>query len=176
MLFQELSIAGAYLITPEQVPDQRGFFARTWCQQEFAHQGLANQLDQCSISFNHQAGTLRGMHYQAPPWGEVKLVRCTAGAIYDVVVDLRPTSPTWRQWVAVELTAANRQLLYIPIGLAHGFLTLQAGTEVFYQMTGTYQAQAAKGLRWNDPAIGISWPSAPLVIADRDRDYPDLVV
>jgi dTDP-4-dehydrorhamnose 3,5-epimerase len=176
MIFRELAIGGAYCIEPEELRDARGFFARTWCQREFASRGLASQLDQCSISFNDRLGTLRGMHYQEPPHGEVKLVRCTAGAIYDVLVDVRPDSPTFRRWVAVELSGANRQLLYIPIGVAHGFLTLADGTEVFYQMTGTYQADSARGLRWNDPVLGIHWPSEPVVMADRDRQYPDFVV
>jgi dTDP-4-dehydrorhamnose 3,5-epimerase len=176
MIFQELAIAGVYLIEPEEVHDQRGFFARTWCQQEFAQQGLHDRLTQCNISFNHRRGTLRGMHYQAAPYGEVKLVRCTAGAIYDVVVDVRADSPTFSQWVAVELTAVNRRQLYIPIGVAHGFLTLADATEVFYQMAGNYQATAACGLRWNDPALGIEWPQDPVVINDRDRQYPNFVV
>jgi dTDP-4-dehydrorhamnose 3,5-epimerase len=174
MIFQELALGGAYLIEPEEIHDQRGFFARTWCQQEFTDRGLNPQLTQCSI--NHLQGTLRGMHYQASPHGEVKLVRCTAGTIYDAIVDVRADSPTFRQWVAVELSAANRRLLYIPVGMAHGFLTLAAGTEVFYQMCGAYRAESARGLRWNDPAVGITWPNEPVMMADRDRQYPNFVV
>ena len=176
MIFQQLAISGAYLVTPKEIHDDRGFFARTWDGQEFATHGLTDRLSQCSISFNHRHGTLRGMHYQAPPYGEVKLVRCTAGAIYDEIVDVRSESPTYRQWVAVELTAVSRQALYIPIGIAHGFLTLAADTEVFYQMTGDYRADAAQGLRWNDPVFGIEWPQVPLVINDRDRQYPNFLV
>ena len=130
---------------------------------------------QCGVSFNHTAGTLRGMHYQAPPHGECKLVRCTMGAIYDVILDLRAESPTFRQWQAVELSAENRRLVYIPKGLAHGFQTLQDDTEVFYQISASHHGGSARGVRWDDPAFGIAWPQAVTVISDRDRDYPDFV-
>jgi dTDP-4-dehydrorhamnose 3,5-epimerase len=173
MIFTELQLPGTYLITPEQLTDDRGFFARTWCQKEFQERGLVHNLVQCNISFNHRQGTLRGMHYQATPHGEVKLLRCTMGAIYDVLVDLRPSSATFRQWEAVELTSANRQLLYVPEGIAHGLQTLVDDTEIFYQMSAFYVAEAARGVRWNDPSFGIKWPLDVTVMADRDRQYPD---
>jgi dTDP-4-dehydrorhamnose 3,5-epimerase len=173
MIFTETKLLGAYLISPEPITDDRGFFARTWCQQEFCAHGLVSDLVQCNVSFNHRQGTLRGMHYQASPYGEAKLVRCTMGAIYDVLVDLRPTSPTFCQWTAAELTAQNRQMLYVPEGIAHGLQTLMDDTEVFYQMSAFYVAEAARGVRWNDPTFGIEWPLAVTVMADRDRQYPD---
>jgi dTDP-4-dehydrorhamnose 3,5-epimerase len=173
MIFTETKLPGAYLISPEPITDDRGFFARTWCQQEFQTHGLVSDLVQCNVSFNHRQGTLRGMHHQANPHGEAKLVRCTIGAIYDVLVDLRPTSPTFCQWTAVELTAQNRQMLYVPDGIAHGLQTLVDDTEVFYQMSAFYVAEAARGVRWNDPTFGIEWPLAVTVIADRDQQYPD---
>ncbi len=173
MIFTETKLPGTYLISPEPVTDDRGFFARTWCQQEFREHGLVSDLVQCNISFNHRQGTLRGMHYQASPYGEAKLIRCTIGAIYDVLVDLRPTSPTFCQWTAVELTAQNRQMLYVPEGIAHGLQTLVDDTEVFYQMSAFYVAEAARGVRWNDPTFGVEWPLAVTVMADRDRQYPD---
>jgi dTDP-4-dehydrorhamnose 3,5-epimerase len=175
LIFEELKLPGVYLIHPEEIADDRGFFARTWCQQEFAAKGLNSQLVQCNISFNHRQGTLRGMHYQVSPHEEVKLVRCTAGAIYDVLVDLRSTSPTYQQWVSVELTARNRRSLYVPAGFAHGFQTLSDNTEVFYQMSALHVAAAARGVRWNDSAFEIEWPLAVTVMADRDRQYPDFL-
>jgi dTDP-4-dehydrorhamnose 3,5-epimerase len=173
MIFTELKLPGVYLIKPEELTDDRGFFARTWCQQEFRDRGLVSELVQCNVSFNHRQGTLRGMHYQATPHAEVKLLRCTMGAIYDVLVDLRPTSATFRQWTAVELTAHNHHLLYVPEGIAHGLQTLVDDTEIFYQMSAFYVPEAARGVRWNDPIFGIEWPLAVTVIADRDRQYPD---
>src|SRR6478735_6768314 len=152
------ALPGAFIIDVERHQDERGFFARTWSGEEFRAHGLSDQLTQCSLSFNHRKGTLRGMHYQAAPHGEIKLVRCTAGAIYDVIVDLRPDSPAFRHWVGVELTADNRRMLYIPDGCAHGFQTLQPASEVFYQITGPYVPDAGRGVRWNDPAFGIDWP------------------
>ena len=173
VVFRETALPGAFLIELERLEDERGFFARSYCEREFAAQGLWTQWPQCNISYNRERGTLRGMHYQAAPHEEVKLVRCTAGAIHDVIIDLRPESAAYKQHVGVELTAENRTMLYIPAGFAHGFLTLADDTEVFYQMGGFYAPGAARGVRWDDPAFGIDWPEAPRVISDRDRAYPD---
>jgi dTDP-4-dehydrorhamnose 3,5-epimerase len=172
MKFVSTTIEGAWLIEPDRLADERGFFARTWCAREFADQGLNPQLAQCNVSFSPKRGTLRGMHYQEAPHGEVKLVRCTHGAIYDVIVDLRPDSPSRLKWAAVELSAENRHALYIPEGLAHGFLTRSDNCEVFYQMSQFYYGPAARGVRWNDPAFGIEWPESPAVISKRDAEYP----
>lgn len=158
----------------ERHPDDRGFFARTFCISEFATHGLNTKLVQCSISFNTRKGTLRGLHYQTAPHAETKLVRCTRGAIYDVVVDLRANSPTLRQWIGVELTEQKRNMVYIPEGCAHGFLTLAEESEVFYQMSEFYAPESARGVRWNDPAFRIGWPGNVEVISERDRTYPDL--
>ncbi len=171
--FEPTALAGVVRIAPIRREDERGFFARTWCAREFADHGLVARLTQCSISFNHRAATLRGMHYQADPHGEVKVVRCTAGAIYDVVLDLRPRSASYKQWIAAELSAENRHMLYIPEGCAHGFQTLADRTEVFYQMANDYVPAAARGVRWNDPAFGIRWPEADRIISRRDQDFPD---
>lgn len=176
MLFTETQLQGAYIIDPERIEDERGFFARSWDRHEFEARGLNTNLAQCNISYNTRRGTLRGMHYQAEPHEETKLVRCTAGAIYDVIIDLRPSSPTLRQWLAVELSAANRRMLYIPPGYAHGFQTLEDHSEVFYQMAEFYAPAYARGVRWNDPAFGIVWPEAPQAIAARDQAYPDFGV
>lgn len=173
MLFRETVLKGAYVVEPERIVDERGFFARTWCRSEFETHGLNPNLVQCNISFNEKKGTLRGMHFQVTPRAEAKLVRCTAGAIYDVIVDLRPDSGTFKRWTGVELNADNRRMLYIPEGLAHGFLTLSDDAEVFYQMSEVYSAEHARSVRWNDPAFGIQWPGEVLVISDRDRSYPD---
>ena len=158
----------------ERLEDQRGFFARTWCAKEFEEHGLNPNLMQCSISFNQHKGTLRGMHYQAAPHEEARLVRCTMGAVYDVIIDLRPDSPTYKQWAAFELTAANRAILYVPEGLAHGFQTLVDETEIFYQMSVSYSPEAARGFRWDDPSVGVSWPQTPAVISQRDQSLPML--
>ena len=173
MLFRETVLKGAYVVEPERIVDERGFFARTWCHNEFESQGLNPNLVQCNISFNARKGTLRGMHYQVTPRAEAKLVRCTAGAIYDVIVDLRPDSGTFRRWTGVELNADNRYMLYIPEGFAHGFLTLSDDAEVLYQMSEYYSTEHARSVRWNDPAFGIQWPGEVLVISERDRCYPD---
>jgi dTDP-4-dehydrorhamnose 3,5-epimerase len=175
MIFAETPLKGAYVIDPERLADERGFFARTWCRREFEANGLSPGLAQCNISFNHKRGTLRGMHYQVVPQAEAKLVRCTAGAIHDVIVDLRAGSATLKQWFAVELSAENRRMLYIPEGLAHGFLTLADATEVFYQMSEFYSPECARGVRWNDLAFGIRWPFEASIISERDRTYPDFV-
>jgi dTDP-4-dehydrorhamnose 3,5-epimerase len=161
------------MIEPERFEDGRGFFARTWCREEFAAQGLNADLVQCNISFNIQRGTLRGMHYQKPPHAEAKLVRCTQGALYDVVVDLRRDSATYLQWFGTALSAENRNALYVPEGCAHGFVTLEDHTEVLYQMSASYDTASAAGVRWDDPAFSIAWPIAPTVMSDRDRNYPD---
>jgi dTDP-4-dehydrorhamnose 3,5-epimerase len=173
MIFTETNLKSAFLIEPELRADERGFFARTWCQREFEAYGLQTRWVQCNISFNKKKGTLRGMHYQVAPYAEAKLVRCTRGAIYDVIIDLRYDSPTFKQWQAVNLTADNRQMLFIPEGFAHGFQTLEDNTEVFYQMSEFYAPDYAKGVRWDDPAFGISWPADERIISERDRSYPD---
>lgn len=174
MRFRETPVVGAFLVEPERAPDERGFFARTWCRGEFEARGLSGELVQCSISFNRQKGTLRGMHYQAPPHQEAKLVRCTRGAIYDVALDLRSGSPTLGAHAGVVLSSEDRRMLYVPEGCAHGFLTLEDETEVAYQMSEPYVPSAARGVRFDDPAFGIPWPGEIRVIAERDRLYPDL--
>lgn len=173
MVFEETRISGVFIVMPERHPDERGFFARTWCEQEFAAKGLNPRLVQCSVSFNAKKGTLRGVHYQAEPHREAKLVRCTRGGLFDVALDLRPGSSTYLQWTAVELTAENGCALYIPEGCAHGFLTLQEGTEALYQMSEFYHPESARGVLWNDPAFGIEWPFEPVVISERDKSYPE---
>lgn len=173
MIFTDTKLQGAVIIDPELLEDERGFFARTWCQREFAARGLNSRLVQCSISFSKKRGTLRGMHYQAKPFEEARLVKCTAGAIYDVIIDLRPDSPTYMNWISLELTGGDRRMLYIPEGFAHGFQTLQDKTEVFYQMSEFYVPERARGVRWDDPAFSIEWPGAARIISERDRTYPD---
>jgi dTDP-4-dehydrorhamnose 3,5-epimerase len=173
VIFTEAPLKGAFVIEPEPLADTRGFFARTWCQREAEKHGLNPRLVQCSVSFNLRRGTLRGLHYQAAPHEEAKLVRCTTGAIHDVIVDLRPDSPTFRGHFAVLLSAKNRRMLYVPEGFAHGFQTIEDGTEVFYQMSEFYSPQSARGVRWDDPAFGIVWPAADRIINERDRAYPD---
>ncbi len=153
--------------------DERGFFARSWCQREFADHGLNPKLAQCNISVTSLKGTLRGLHFQAAPFAEAKLVRCTRGSIYDVVVDLRPSSAAFRDWTAVFLRAEKHNMVYVPEGCGHGFLTLEDDVEVFYQMSEVYSAPAARGVRWNDPAFQIAWPEKVEVISERDRTYPD---
>jgi dTDP-4-dehydrorhamnose 3,5-epimerase len=173
MRFTETKVAGAFLIEPEPIADERGFFARTWCREEFADHGLTAELAQANISFNHRRGTLRGLHYQAAPHAEAKLVRATRGAIWDLALDLRRDSPTYLAWFGAELSDANRHMLYVPEGCAHGFLTLTDGAEVAYQMSAPFAAQAARGVRFDDPAFGITWPGEVVVINERDRTYPD---
>lgn len=175
MKFFATKLKGAFIIELERLEDERGFFARTWCEREFAAHELDPRCVQCSISFNKKKSTLRGLHYQAAPGEEAKLVRCTMGAIYDVIVDLRPDSKTFGQWFSVELTAENRKMIFIPRSFAHGFLTLTDDTEVFYQMAAFYAPEYASGIRWNDPAFGISWPAEARVISDRDRNYSNFV-
>ena len=173
MIFHETKIAGAFEIEIEPKVDERGFFARTWCQKEFADHGVNSKLVQCSLSFNPRKGTLRGIHYQFGPHAETKLVRCTRGAIYDVLLDLRPQSTTFRDWIAVILTSDNRKAVLVPEGCAHGFLTLVPCSEVFYQMSEVQHPEAARGVRFNDPAFRISWPEEIALISERDRSYPD---
>ena len=173
MNFQKTAIHGVFEIRLEPVSDERGFFARTWCRDEFRSHGLSSEIVQCSLSHNSKKGTLRGLHHQLAPFQEVKLVRCTQGAIYDVAVDLREGSPTFKRWTAATLSAAEGNMFYIPEGCAHGFLTLEDHTEVFYQMSQVYHSDSARGVRWNDPAFGIEWPGNVEVISERDRTYPD---
>jgi dTDP-4-dehydrorhamnose 3,5-epimerase len=173
MTFLETKISGVFEIRPELARDERGFFGRSWCQKEFASHGLDSRLVQCNISGNFRKGTLRGMHYQSAPFAETKLVRCTRGSIFDVALDLRPGSPTYKQWVAFVLSAENHHMLCIPEGCAHGFLTLEDHCEVFYQMSEFYDPESARGVRWNDSAFGIEWPERAEVISARDASYPD---
>jgi dTDP-4-dehydrorhamnose 3,5-epimerase len=173
MMFRPTAIEGVCVIEPERFEDERGFFARTWDAREFAAQGLADALLQTSISYNRARGTLRGLHYQAAPHEEAKLVRCTAGAIFDVAVDLRPSSPTFKDWVGVELSADNRLALHVPEGCAHGFLTLAEDVEISYQISSPHVPEAARGVRFDDSAFGIDWPAEIAVINNRDRTYPD---
>jgi len=173
MTFQQTKLPGVFEIDLEPKIDERGFFARAWCVKEFEEHGLNPRLVQCNASLNHRKGTLRGMHYQEAPYAETKIVRCTRGAIHDVVLDLRPQSPTFKRWIATVLSAENRRMLYIPEGCAHGFLTLENDTEIFYQMSEFFHAESARGVRWDDPAFGIAWPAKVEVISERDRSYPD---
>jgi dTDP-4-dehydrorhamnose 3,5-epimerase len=173
MKFLETKISGVVEIRPELFRDERGFFARAWCQNEFETHGLNPRLVQCNISFNRRKGTLRGLHYQIGQDTEAKLVRCTKGSICDVALDIRPQSPTFRNWVSVVLTAEDRNMLYVSEGCAHGFLTLEDETEVFYQMSQFYNPESARGVRWDDPAFRIPWPGKVEVISERDRTYPN---
>ena len=172
MTFTETSIAGAFLLEPERIEDERGFLARTWSARELEARGLETRIVQCSLSYNERRGTIRGLHYQAPPHEEVKIVRCTMGSLHDVIVDARPASRTSGRWHAVQLTAKNRLALYIPEGVAHGYQTLEDWTEVFYQISESYHPESARGIRWNDPAFGIAWPAPPTVISTRDASFP----
>jgi dTDP-4-dehydrorhamnose 3,5-epimerase len=173
MKFMETKLKGAYIIEIEPIQDERGFFARSWCRNEFEEQGIDFTIIQCNISYNDKKGTLRGMHYQVSPYEEAKMVCCTRGAIYDVIIDLRPPSPTYGQWHAVELHAENHKIFYIPKGFAHGFQTLNDKTEVFYQMSEFYYPEYAKGVRWDDPSFMISWPwIKKRTISKKDLSYP----
>lgn len=174
MVFSETDLQGVYVIEPERFEDERGFFAPTFSQQEFEKRGLESRFVENNISYNRSRGTLRGMHYQASPHGQAKLVRCTRGAIFDVAVDLRPDSSTFRRWVGVELTAENRLMCYLPGDVGHGFQTLEDDTEIFYQVSTVYRPDAYRGLRWDDPAFCIEWPLADKrIIIARDNSYPD---
>ena len=175
MRFHETRISGVFEVHLEPKHDERGFFSRTWCQKEFESHGLNAKLVQCDLSGSTQKGTLRGLHYQAAPYAETKLVRCTRGSIYDVVVDLRPQSRTFKSWTSAVLTAENRIAFYVPEGCAHGFLTLEDECEVFYQMSEFYNMESARGVRWDDPAFEIHWPEKVEVISERDRTYPNFL-
>jgi len=175
MKFIETRLKGAFIIEPERLEDERGFFARTFCQKEFEGHGLNPKMVQCNISYNKYKGTLRGMHYQAAPMAEAKLVRCTRGTIYDVIIDLRPESPTYCQWLAEELNADNSKMIYIQEGFAHGFQTLDDDTEVFYQMSEFYSPEHARGLRWDDPVFGIEWPLNTKIISEKDKKYTNYI-
>lgn len=173
MIFQETGLKGVYIIELEKKHDERGFFARSWCGEEFGAKGLVSRFVQCNISYNKIKGIIRGMHYQCRPYEETKLVRCTRGSIFDVVIDLRPDSPTFCKWLAVQLSGRNYRMLYIPGGFAHGFQTLEDDTEVFYQMSEFYHPGYARGIRWDDPFFKITWPEKAESISEKDRSYPD---
>jgi dTDP-4-dehydrorhamnose 3,5-epimerase len=174
MIIAETRLAGAYTIDLEPIEDDRGFFARQWCEHEFAEAGLTTAVSQASVAFNRRAGTLRGMHWQVVPHAEVKLVRCVRGAIYDVIVDLRADSSSFGEWIAVELTQESRRTLYVPEGFAHGYQTLEPDSEVWYQMSAPYAPEAARGFRWDDARFGIEWPpTRQRIISERDAHWPD---
>jgi dTDP-4-dehydrorhamnose 3,5-epimerase len=175
MILTETKLKGSFLIELEKLEDVRGFFACSWSQREFEALVVDAPLVECNISFNKKKGTLRGMHYQAAPHDQAKIVRCTRGAIYDVIVDLRPESPTFKQWLGVELTAQNHLMLYVPKKFAHGFQTLQDDSEVFYQMSAYYAPESSRGVRWNDPAFGIEWPEDERIMLERDQQHPDFI-
>jgi len=174
LIFEETELPGAFAISIEPNEDERGFFARAWCEREFEDHGLSTRIVQCNLAYNHSRWTLRGMHYQVPPHAESKLVRCTRGAIYDVIVDLRPESQTFTRWIGIELTADNHRMLYVPEGFAHGYQTLVDDTETYYQVSAFYDPASARGVRWDDPAFAITWPYAERrIISDKDRTWPD---
>ena len=173
MKFSPTTLAGIWLVELELREDERGFFARTFCENEFAQHGLNTRWPQCNLTLTKQRGSIRGMHWQAEPKPEIKLIRCAAGRIFDVLVDVRRDSPTFGKWEGFELSAENRRQLYVPGGIAHGFQCLTDNCEVFYQMSEFYFSELARGLRWNDPRVGISWPLEPTVIAAKDRQFPD---
>ena len=173
MIFKETKLKGAFIIEMEPIKDMRGFFARAWCKKEFEEHGLKPYLVQANITFSRKKGTLRGMHYQVAPYQEAKLVRCLKGALFDVIIDLRPDSPTYREWIDIELAEDNYKALYVPEGFAHGYQTLKDNTEVFYQVSQFYCPDSERGIRWNDPAFGIKWPQAQeLVISEKDENWP----
>lgn len=171
MIFTETKIKGVFIIEPELLMDERGFFARSFCKEEFSQRGLEDSIVQCSISYNKKKGTLRGMHYQAPPYEEAKIVSCTKGALYDVILDLRKISETYCQWIAVELTDHNLKMVYVPKGCAHGFQTLKDSTIVYYQMTESYNPESARGVKWDDPQFKIFWPLQEAIVSDKDKSF-----
>jgi dTDP-4-dehydrorhamnose 3,5-epimerase len=174
MIFRETKLPGTHIIEVQRLEDDRGFFGRSFCRDQFIRWGLNPDVVQCNISFNRDAGTLRGMHYQSAPHAEDKLIRCTRGRLYDVIVDLRRESPTFKQWISQELTEDDLRMLYVPKGCAHGFQTLEDNTEVFYQMSEFFHPESARGVRWNDPAFGIQWPKGVQeILSERDRNWPD---
>lgn len=175
MKFIETKLEGAFVVEIEKLFDERGFFARSWCQKEFDTHGLNSRPVQANVSYNRKKGTMRGLHYQIAPHQECKLVRCTRGAIYDVIIDLRPESPTYKQWAGVELTADNYTMLFIPEDFAHGFITLVDNTEITYQVSQFYTPGSEKGIRFDDPAFDIQWPLEVTIISDKDRTWPDFV-
>jgi len=173
MIFKETKLKDAFIIDLEKHQDDRGFFARAYCEKEFQNHGIESAVVQANVSYNKYKHTLRGMHFQTEPYGEAKLVRCTRGAIYDVIIDVRKNSPTYKEWIGVELTEDNYRMLYVPEGFAHGFITLQDGTVITYQVSEFYTPGAEKGIRWNDPAFGINWPAEPAIISEKDENWPD---
>ena len=173
MIISETELPGAFVIDLEKIEDERGFFARAWCQRELREHGLESRIAQCNMSFNKRKGTLRGMHFQRPPHEEVKLIRCIRGALYDVIIDLRPQSAAYKRWIGAELTAENRRMLYVPRGFAHGFQTLEEDTETFYMVSEFYTPGAESGVRWDDPSFGIDWPLPPSEISDKDQQWTD---
>lgn len=176
MLFIETKLKGAFVIELEKYSDDRGFFSRAWCQKEFKEQGINSRFVQANIGFSKNSGTIRGIHYQIAPFEEAKLVRCIRGAIFDVVLDLRPELPSFKQWFGVELSDENRKMLYVPEGCAHGYQTLVDNTEVFYQVSQVYSAESERGIRWNDPEFDIEWPiDEDLVISEKDQNWPDFM-
>jgi dTDP-4-dehydrorhamnose 3,5-epimerase len=173
MIFTETKLKGAYIIDVKRLEDERGFFGRSYCEREFEEYGLNTNVVQANVSHNKVKGTLRGMHMQVSPYEETKLVRCTRGAIYDVIIDMREDSETYKQWIGVELTADNFRMLYVPEGFAHGFITLEDNTDVTYQVTQFYTPGSEKGIRWNDPSFNIQWPIEPVVVSEKDQAHPD---
>lgn len=175
MIFSPIPLKGAFVLELEERGDERGFFARSFCQKEFQEHGLNPRIAQCSISWTGKRGTLRGMHYQVAPFEEVKIVRCTRGRVYDVIIDLRPTSETFKRYFAVELSGVNHKQIYVPEGFAHGMQVLEDDSEVFYQVSEFYSPECSRGVRWNDPAFGIEWPISNPIMIDRDRNYQDFI-
>ena len=173
MIFTETKLKGAYIIEVKRLEDERGFFGRSYCENEFAELGLTTGIKQTNVSYNKKKGTLRGMHMQISPFEETKLIRCTRGAIYDVIIDMREDSETYKQWIGVELTADNYRMLFVPEGFAHGFITLEDNTDITYQVTQFYTPGSERCIRWNDPAFNIKWPMEPVVISEKDQAQPD---
>ncbi len=175
MIYSATRLKGVFIIDLDPIQDDRGFFARCWCKKEFEKHGLNPNLSQCNLSVNNKRGTLRGLHYQLAPFQEIKLVRCTRGSIYDVVVDMRLDSETYQEWISVELSADNRRMLYVPEGFAHGYQTLEDNSEIFYQVSECYHPECEIGVRWDDPVIGTTWPEADRIISAKDRAWPDQI-
>ncbi len=173
MIFQETTLPGAYVIEPKRINDHRGFFARIWCKNELQQQGLKAELVQSNVGFSYHRGTLRGLHFQKSPYAEVKIVRCTRGVIFDVIVDLRPESPSYKRWFGVELSEENCRMIYVPEGFAQGYITLADNTEIYYHTSEFYNPGSAFGVRYNDPEFGIAWPTDVAVISQQDREWPD---
>jgi dTDP-4-dehydrorhamnose 3,5-epimerase len=172
MIFKETPLSGAYVIEPERINDNRGFFARVWCKKELEQHGLKGEISQSNVGFSFRKGTFRGLHFQRPPHAEVKIVRCTRGSIFDVIVDLRPESPSYKRWFGVELSAENRKMIYVPEGMAQGYATLEDSTEINYHTSEFFNAESASGVRFDDPAFGIQWPIDPAVVSEQDRNWP----